>query len=112
MVQFSVGLIVVPEEHIGEDSDGLVLQRIPQTFFRFSNSEMLSNLSSLLGHLPDHQKTDGESLICKFPSISKIFLLRQWPCSMTYKLPLKLPFKYKLPLNSMLSILMQLRRQQ
>lgn len=67
----SVGLVSVPnssEELNVQDYDGLVL-RSPQTSCRLLNSEMLSNLSSLLGQLPKNQMADIKSVICKFPSI-------------------------------------------
>lgn len=50
---FSVGLIALPyssEGHAVMDSEGVVLRLVPQTFCSLSISEMLSNLSSLLGH--------------------------------------------------------------
>ncbi|XP_067261173.1 uncharacterized protein [Chanodichthys erythropterus] len=49
-----------------QDNDGVLVRHTYQQCVRLKNSEMLSNLTSHLSHLPDYQRNDVEILIHDF----------------------------------------------
>ena len=51
------------------DEDGLELRNAPQQCARLSNSDTMSNLPSLLGHLSERQCSDIVQLISDFPNL-------------------------------------------
>nr|XP_055054187.1 uncharacterized protein LOC129439536 [Misgurnus anguillicaudatus] len=52
-----------------DEDDGVIIRHTYQQCARLKNSEMLMDLSSLLSHLSDTQKSDVENLIKDFPSL-------------------------------------------